>query len=183
MYCLDLEGFTASRLLAAITLFALADSLLSPDVLNCVTKGKHQQGTMDVAHLKSKKLLSLSPRSFQHPLMSTVPIAMMHPSESVAKVQVHSNALFFPPHRAYLYFFERFLSSLIGNPDFAIPFWNWDTPDGMYNMTEPYNDPNSSLYDKFRDPLLMLKKNCFILTTTEKPKTMVSTLLNVNSIG
>ena len=115
--------------------------------------------------------------------MSTVPIAMMHPSESVAKVQVHSNALFFPPHRAYLYFFERFLSSLIGNPDFAIPFWNWDTPDGMYNMTEPYNDPNSSLYDKFRDPLLMLKKNCFILTTTEKPKTMVSTLLNVNSIG
>ena len=61
MYCLDLEGFTASRLLAAITLFALADSLLSPDVLNCVTKGKHQQGTMDVAHLKSKKLLSLSP--------------------------------------------------------------------------------------------------------------------------
>ncbi|KAA0056962.1 polyphenol oxidase I [Cucumis melo var. makuwa] len=67
------------------------------------------------------------------------------------RFEVHSNALFFPFHRAYLYFFERILRHYIGNPDFAIPFWNWDSPPGMH-MPEFYNRPSSSLYDNLRDP-------------------------------
>ncbi|KAF5198392.1 Polyphenol oxidase protein [Thalictrum thalictroides] len=31
-----------------------------------------------------------------------------------------------------LYFHERILGSLIGDDTFALPFWNWDTPEGMF---------------------------------------------------
>lgn len=47
------------------------------------------------------------------------------------ELQVHSSWLFFPFHRWYLYFFERILGKLIDDESFAIPFWNWDAPEGM----------------------------------------------------
>ncbi|XP_074272583.1 aureusidin synthase-like [Silene latifolia] len=65
--------------------------------------------------------------------------------------QVHIDWLFFPFHRCYLYFFEKILGKLIDDPTFALPFWNWDHPDGMH-MPTLFTDPNSSLYDPFRDP-------------------------------
>ncbi|KAL7243804.1 hypothetical protein ACSBR1_016096 [Camellia fascicularis] len=65
-------------------------------------------------------------------------------------LQVHNSWLFFPFHRYYLHFFERILGSLIGDPSFAIPFWNWDSPNGM-KMPAMYADANSPLYDVLRD--------------------------------
>jgi len=66
------------------------------------------------------------------------------------ELQVHNSWLFFPFHRCYLYFFERILGSLIGDPSFAVPFWNWDAPDGM-RMPAMYADPSSQLFDPRRD--------------------------------
>ncbi|XWS19563.1 hypothetical protein CRYUN_Cryun31cG0026200 [Craigia yunnanensis] len=65
-------------------------------------------------------------------------------------LQVHNSWLFFPFHRYYLYFFEKILGKLIDDPAFAIPFWNWDSPAGM-QMPAIYTNPNSPLYDKFRN--------------------------------
>ncbi|CAK7350646.1 unnamed protein product [Dovyalis caffra] len=65
-------------------------------------------------------------------------------------LQVHGTWLFFPFHRYYLYFYEKILGQLIGDPTFALPFWNWDSPSGM-KLPAMYADPNSSLYDKFRN--------------------------------
>ncbi|KAL8112993.1 polyphenol oxidase, chloroplastic-like [Apium graveolens] len=65
-------------------------------------------------------------------------------------IQVHNSWLFFPFHRWYLYFFERILGSLIDDPTFAIPFWNWDSSGGM-PMASMYTDRSSPLYDRFRD--------------------------------
>ncbi|KAL0300939.1 UNVERIFIED_CONTAM: Polyphenol oxidase E, chloroplastic [Sesamum radiatum] len=47
------------------------------------------------------------------------------------EIQVHNCWLFFPFHKWYLYFFERILGSLINDPTFAMPYWNWDSPPGM----------------------------------------------------
>ncbi|KNA07032.1 hypothetical protein SOVF_175630 [Spinacia oleracea] len=64
--------------------------------------------------------------------------------------QVHGSWLFFPFHRAYLYFYEKILGSLINDPDFVIPYWNWDNPDGMV-MPSMFNDANSPFFDAIRD--------------------------------
>lgn len=64
-------------------------------------------------------------------------------------LQVHSSWLFFPYHRWYLYFHEKILGSLIGDPTFALPFWNWDSPKGM-SMPDIFTNSKSSLYDPLR---------------------------------
>ncbi|KAM3251639.1 polyphenol oxidase, chloroplastic [Capsicum annuum] len=66
------------------------------------------------------------------------------------ELQVHSSWIFLPFHRCYLYFFERILGSLINDPTFAMPFWNWDHPDGM-RIPAMYTNPSSPLYDRLRD--------------------------------
>nr|QVN30069.1 polyphenol oxidase-2-like protein [Juglans regia] len=65
-------------------------------------------------------------------------------------LQVHNSWLFFPFHRYYLYFYEKILGKLIGDPTFALPFWNWDAPAGM-QLPAMYANPKSSLYDALRN--------------------------------
>ncbi|KAJ8761620.1 hypothetical protein K2173_004396 [Erythroxylum novogranatense] len=64
-------------------------------------------------------------------------------------LQVHNSWLFFPFHRYYLYFFEKILGKLIDDPTFAMPFWNWDSPNGM-QLPAVYANPSSPLYDQLR---------------------------------
>ncbi|KAI5331121.1 PREDICTED: polyphenol oxidase [Prunus dulcis] len=68
------------------------------------------------------------------------------------EIQVHSSWLFYPFHRWYLYFYERILGDLIQDPTFALPFWNWDAPDGMYMPAIFEDDPVlNPLYDANRN--------------------------------
>ncbi|KAJ7968510.1 Polyphenol oxidase [Quillaja saponaria] len=64
--------------------------------------------------------------------------------------QVHDSWLFQPFHRYYLYFFEKILGKLIDDPNFAMPFWNWDSPNGM-QIPAIYTNPKSSLHDSLRN--------------------------------
>ncbi|CAD6336268.1 unnamed protein product [Miscanthus lutarioriparius] len=66
-------------------------------------------------------------------------------------LQIHYSWLFFPFHRAYLYFFERVAARLLGDPGFAVPFWSWDVPEGM-RMPPEFADVASPLYDPMRNP-------------------------------
>ncbi|KAL7602782.1 hypothetical protein Lser_V15G16479 [Lactuca serriola] len=66
------------------------------------------------------------------------------------ELQVHGSWLFLPFHRYYLYFFEKICGKLIDDPNFAIPFWNWDAPDGM-KIPDIYTNKKSPLYDALRD--------------------------------
>nr|UEV87802.1 polyphenol oxidase 1 [Gloriosa superba] len=47
-------------------------------------------------------------------------------------LKIHRSWLFFPFHRMMIYFHERILGKLIGDDTFALPLWQWDSPDGMY---------------------------------------------------
>lgn len=41
-------------------------------------------------------------------------------------MEIHGGWWFLAWHRAYLYFHERILGSLIGDATFALPYWDWD---------------------------------------------------------
>lgn len=67
------------------------------------------------------------------------------------RADIHFSWLFFPLHRAYLYFFERIAAKLLGDPGFGIPFWSWDVPEGM-RIPAAFADRGSPLYDPLRHP-------------------------------
>ena len=43
-----------------------------------------------------------------------------------AGINVHNSWAFLPWHRAFLYYHEQILGSLIGKPHFRLPYWDWD---------------------------------------------------------
>uniref|UniRef100_A0ACD6A2N4 Uncharacterized protein n=1 Tax=Avena sativa TaxID=4498 RepID=A0ACD6A2N4_AVESA len=63
---------------------------------------------------------------------------------------VHFSSIFAPWHRMYIYFFERIIGELVGDPTFALPYWNWDAPDGMI-LPAIFNNESSPLYDAKRN--------------------------------
>ncbi|XP_058096715.1 polyphenol oxidase, chloroplastic-like [Magnolia sinica] len=68
------------------------------------------------------------------------------------QLQVHFSWIFLPWHRYYIHFHEAILGKLIGDDTFALPFWNWDSPDGMTMPSFFVNDKTSPLYDEKRNP-------------------------------
>ncbi|KAG8370703.1 hypothetical protein BUALT_Bualt13G0010900 [Buddleja alternifolia] len=102
------------------------------------------------------------------------------PGQGTLDLQVHYNWLFFPFHRWYLYFYERILGKLIGDPTFALPFWNWDNPKGM-TIPPMFLDPESALYDEKRDPDC-IKPNAVVdlgLTRSTNPLQVVTNNLTI----
>ncbi|BBN15194.1 polyphenol oxidase [Marchantia polymorpha subsp. ruderalis] len=77
--------------------------------------------------------------------------------ETGVLLQVHYSWTFLPWHRMYLYYHERILASLINDPTFALPFWNWDNQldkdaAKMPAMFFPdFGVPNAALFDEFRN--------------------------------
>jgi polyphenol oxidase len=56
---------------------------------------------------------------------------------------VHGSWRFFAWHRAYLYFHERILGNLIGDPEFRLPYWDWDN--SLHRKLPPaYVTPNDA---------------------------------------
>ena len=99
-------------------------------------------------------------------------------------LEIHNNWLFLPWHRLFLYFHERILAKLLGDDEFALPYWNWDnqsqeSPQGnmvpkVYaNQTGFGASGNTSfLYDSDRNPCsarpkLVVLNNAFIFCPNE----------------
>lgn len=57
-----------------------------------------------------------------------------------AGTQIHFSWQFFAWHRAYLYFHERILGSLIGDMNFRLPYWDWETASHR-RIPGPYSTP------------------------------------------
>ncbi|MCO5602912.1 hypothetical protein L7F22_057052 [Adiantum nelumboides] len=72
--------------------------------------------------------------------------------DSSVPLQVHFSWLFLPWHRWYLYWHERILQSLLGDPTFSLVFWNWDDQrDGGNVMPPMFVSSGTALYDANRN--------------------------------
>jgi polyphenol oxidase len=66
--------------------------------------------------------------------------------------EIHGGWWFLPWHRAYLYFHEAILATLVGDPSFTLPYWDWDSP-GRNRIPDVYATPadgSNPLYDATR---------------------------------
>jgi polyphenol oxidase len=119
----------------------------------------HEPGTDSVARYARavalmKALPESDPRSFYQQAnvhCAYCAAAYRQAGRPELPVQIHYSWLFFPFHRAYLYFFERVAARLLGDPGFAVPFWSWDVPEGM-RVPPEFADVASPLYDPMRNP-------------------------------
>jgi polyphenol oxidase len=77
-------------------------------------------------------------------------------------LEVHQSWLFTVWHRCYLFFYERILAKLSGNPSaFGLPYWDWSGHPSIPNtqflealgQNSPFFDTSSPLYNKFRFPV------------------------------
>lgn len=68
----------------------------------------------------------------------------------------HGSWFFLAWHRVYLYFFERMIQHHSGNPDWALPYWDYTKPNDPDSrlIPEPFRTPTqgNSLYTEHRDP-------------------------------
>jgi len=64
----------------------------------------------------------------------------------------HQNEIFLISHRAVLLQFEKALQAdLFGTDNLMLPYWNWGSR-AASPTPAAYEQPNSRLYDKNRDP-------------------------------
>jgi hypothetical protein len=68
---------------------------------------------------------------------------------------IHGSWSFFPWHRAYLYYYERILGSLVGDMNgFRLPYWDWEN---VRPLPASYRSPGNSanaLWDANRSPTM-----------------------------
>lgn len=67
----------------------------------------------------------------------------------VPATDIHQHWTFMPWHRAFLYFHERVLGALAGDPNLRIPYWGWEDPSND-PFPASYGDSSSPLYDASR---------------------------------
>ena len=107
-------------------------------------------------------------------------------------LQVHFSWFFMPWHRLYLYFHERILASLLGDPSFALVYWNWDnqilsndTDHIGNNMPRYFTIKDTPIFDAKRDrdhtPASELVRINVVsnVTTTDTPEEIAQENLNI----
>jgi len=62
----------------------------------------------------------------------------------------HGNMFFIAWHRLYVWHFEKIISHLTGEPDFALPYWNYTDP-AQRVMPQPFRDAGSPLFQAGRN--------------------------------
>jgi polyphenol oxidase len=114
-----------------------------------------------LAFQKLRALPSTDPRSW----MAQAKVHCWNCSGDASTIaDVHGTWAFMPWHRDYLYQIEKILGQLVGNPNFAIPYWDWNTPDAASCVTpgshrsipgayfpKMVGTANNTLWDCYRD--------------------------------
>jgi tyrosinase len=74
--------------------------------------------------------------------------AAIHGNDDMFNFCQHGTSHFFSWHRAYLYYFEKICQELTGEPDFGLPYWNWNQNHAMHSaftaMGSTLNHPRNN---------------------------------------
>ena len=75
---------------------------------------------------------------------------VLSPAQTSWNTCEHGSNFFWSWHRMYLYWFERIVRKMCGDPCWALPYWNW-APGSDLKLPAPFRDPASSLFTANRN--------------------------------
>jgi hypothetical protein len=70
---------------------------------------------------------------------------VLSPAQTSWNTCEHGSNFFWSWHRMYLYWFERIVRKMCGDPCWALPYWNW-APGSDLKIPAPFRDPASTLF-------------------------------------
>ena len=111
---------------------------------------KDQDGTDDPRSFKRQAAIHEAYCNFHYKVTAAAAAAGGLSAAPEIDFDVHFSSIFAPWHRMYIYFFERIIGELVGDSTFALPYYNWDAPDGMI-LPAIFNNESSPLYDAKRN--------------------------------
>ncbi|HEX3577548.1 MAG TPA: tyrosinase family protein [Thermoanaerobaculia bacterium] len=133
--------------IAASTLFDVDKLLAGPTFIRKdvggLTAGSSDLVSYGNAINAMKALPSTNPLSWAYQAAihgTTLPGA--HPAWNTCE---HGTLEFLSWHRMYLYWFERIIRKKSGDPNFALPFWNYESSSERY-LPPPFRTPGTGLY-------------------------------------
>src|SRR4051812_11221684 len=104
-----------------------------------------------VSYAKAVKAMQALPAtnplswSYQAAIHGTT-VSGSHPAWNTCQ---HGTIWFWAWHRMYLYWFERIIRKMSGDPNFALPYWNYEASTERY-LPAPFRVTTSSLYTSHR---------------------------------
>jgi hypothetical protein len=86
-------------------------------------------------------------------LPSTNPLSWTFQAEIHRNSCEHDTDYFWPWHRMYIYWFEKIIRKLSGDSSWALPYWDWCSPDQLA-LPCAFRDYTSALYTPNRRPTM-----------------------------
>jgi tyrosinase len=132
---------------------AAATGLAAPFILRSVARGANPRVRRDVMEFADndpffKKYGDAV--AAMHKLPDTDRRSWIRQAKTHADFCKHSQVAFLHWHRHYLNFFEAICSEMIGDPDFALPYWNWSKKSGV--IPAPFYDIKELNVEHWNDP-------------------------------
>jgi len=93
-----------------------------------------------------KELPATNPRSWT--FQANMHYMQGTPTNSLFNQCHHGDRLFLAWHRGFLYYFERILRSMSGDPSLMLPYWDWTN---FKALPEPFRSPAESTNPLFQD--------------------------------
>ena len=143
----------------AATALLTGRGLFVPDRADAITYVRRDIGTLTaadpiiVAYRKAVKAMKLLPPT--NPLswayQAAIHYTTIMPTHPAWNSCQHGAPWFWSWHRMYLYWFERIIRKMSGDPSWALPYWNY-TSLGERALPPMFRDPASNLYVVNRNP-------------------------------
>jgi hypothetical protein len=152
---LKTAGATASVSVLAPVLFESCTPTAAAPAVRRDVGGMNAQDLTIVLYAKAVQAMQALPAS--NPLSWTYQAAIhgttLAGSNTAWNTCEHGSYLFWSWHRMYLYWFERIVRKMCGDPGWALPFWNY-TAAGERQLPAMFRDQTSVLYVAQRNPAI-----------------------------
>jgi hypothetical protein len=158
------NGFTRRRFLSTASVAATAAVLAEPLFDFSVAKAAVPLVRRDVGRMNASDPILLAYRKAigaMQALPSTNPLSWAYQAAihgtTLSGMQVswntceHGTDFFWSWHRMYLYWFERIVRKMSGEPCWALPYWDW-APGTEFQLPAPFRDTSTELYTANRNP-------------------------------